>query len=579
MKLKRTFALVAACGLIAAACGGDDGDAEQATETEPPEATVTVDDSDDSPAATDDAPAEEAPTDEPPPTDEPAPTDADTTFVYAVTQVPTSLDPSVREGDASSFFNLERGGQLVLFDRDYVEDTCTAPPTAENLMGEMVESWDYSDDRTVVTFTLRDDAASPRGNVITAEDVAWSFDRHIALNPVANFLFFTASSYAEDPIEVIDDRTFTLSVEEAGSVDVAVLTLSAATMLDRDYVLGNAGSDDEWGEEFLAANDGGFGPWTWTEADFTPGEEVILRANPNYWGPRGNIDTLVLRAIPDASVRAQLLAAGEVDYAVLLSFDQYQQLEESGSGQVVNCGSSRRDALVPNVRDERFADERVRAAISLALDRDVLAQVAYLGYSNPAVAGLTAAYGFDINDTYQNELDRARELLEEAGYPDGFEFTLTYSPARPGPQAEQLAVLIQSQLAAVGLRAELQLIPGSVEFVDAFNEGNYQMILWAENPAVPDPSYSLGLHTTTEAFNNSSGYSNPEIDALAEALRRTAPGEQRDAAMTEVSDLVIADNPLIYLIDRTWVHAFANDVSGYRHVEAFGVHAVHLSKD
>lgn len=492
---------------------------------------------------------------------------APATFVYAASGVPTGLDVwTTYEGDPSRVNMYEWGSTLVQYDASDLENAgCDELADSTHLRPNLAESWEYSEDDSQLLFTLRDNVKSAAGNVMTAEDVVWSLDSARTQSAVVRFLITSVTKFDEEtPFEVVDERTVAVNLAERTSLDVAVFTYPMLGVQDSAAVLANATTDDPYALEWLKTNMANFGPWQLDS--FTASTEVVYTRNPNFWDQDslGNVDQLVIRGVPDAGTRLQLVQTGDVDYAERLAFDQYAELESSGSAKVLSCVSPNRDTLMLNEKFAPFADVNVRRAISAAIDRDALVQGVYSGLANPATYGISEVYWKPSGDaaTFAFDPDAATTLLQDAGV-DSLSFTLVASPTRPGAYAESLAVQIQSMLANVGVQTSIDVIPGSTDFSDRFFKSNYEAILYLEPPALGDPFYSANLYNSSESFQNTFGYSNPDYDALVKEIQTTEPGEQRDTAIAEASDIVVDTVPQVYLVDLRYLHAFSANISGY----------------
>lgn len=492
------------------------------------------------------------------------------TFVFLLPDLPTGLD-TLTDGGSTAYVGNERLSTLVNWDHAAKADGgCTEILGVADVTGGLAESWERSEDGALLTFTLREGVMSPFGNELTAEDVRWSFERFLAEAPPANF-FYTIISLLDlenDPFRVIDNRTFALALREPGSMDVALNVFFRLMVHDSIEARKHATDEDPLATEWLSRNSANFGPWHFTEQDYTEGQELIMRRNPNYSGEIGNVDTVIFRAIPESSTRAQLVQAGDADYAAFLAYSDNRLLSEASSVAVLPCVGTERDILLLNQADERFADVRVRQAISYAIDRQIIAETIYQGFAEAATSGLHAQYDFEPPEQqYEYDPERARELLAEAGVADGFEMELIASPARPGAYAPEVAVLIAAQLAEVGITAQQRVITSGTEFATAFNEGAYQAMVYNESIALPDPAYALGLLAVCEGYQNSFNHCDPEYDQLQAQLQATDPGAERSAIMTEVAGHMVENPGIIYLADVGLPRVFgANvDTAGYLH--------------
>ncbi len=491
----------------------------------------------------------------------PAPADEPEVFVMAVAAVPSNADPAITEGKPSTELNPMFAGTLVQYVKPAAgATTWPGPADVEPYVAESVTP--ISDG---YRFVLRDDAVSAYGNTITSEDVRWSFDRIIANDGVGRFLLSWGGGInVEAPIRVIDDRTFDLVVLDTNNpYSLAVLTYGQMGPLDSVEVLSHATDDDPWGAGWLATNSASFG--SYTLESITPGEELRIVPNPNWWGAAPDIDLIVVRAIPDAAGRLQLLQAGEVDFADKLTLAQFASL--SGDLQAIAAKGNTTVPLVLNSSFEPFADVRVRQAISSAIDRDALVQGPMQGSAKAALYQVLSEVPQPAppGDPAIHDPDRARALLAEAGYGDGLAFTMTINPVRPGPFSEDIAVLMKAQLAEVGIDMSIEVMASSADFQTKLQEGQLQAWLSSQTPGISDPQFAwLLVHHTTKAFENAHGYSNARIDELIDLMAFTQHGPEREAMVLEAHQILIDEVPWVPLIELVNPISLGPDVESFR---------------
>ena len=507
------------------------------------------------------AEAEAAAAQPPPPPPAPEPVDEPEVFVMAAAAVPSNADPAVTEGKPSTELNPMFAGTLL----QYVKPAAgtTTWPSPADVEPYVAESVTQIDDG--YRFVLRDDAVSPYGNTITSEDVRWTFDRIIALDGVGRFLLSWGGGInLEEPIRVVDDRTFDLVVLDTNNpYSLAVLTYGQMGPLDSVEVLSNATDDDPWGAGWLSTNSASFGSYRLDS--ITPGEELRLVPNPNWWGSAPDIDLIVVRAIPDAAGRLQLLQAGEVDFADKLTLAQFASV--GGELQAIAAKGNTTVPLVLNSSFEPFADVRVRHAISSAIDRTALVQGPMQGSAKEALYQVLSEVPQPPppGDPATYDPDGARALLAEAGYGDGLAFTLTINPVRPGPFSEDLAVLMKDQLADVGIDMSIEVMASSADFQTKLSEGQLQAWLSSQTPGISDPQFAwLLVHHTTKAFENAHGYSNARIDELIDIMAFTPYGPERDAMVLEAHQVLIDEVPWIPLIELVNPISLGPDVESFR---------------
>ncbi len=557
-RLLRPVLLLGAILLLASACGGATEEPETTTPaTEGTEVTTTM--------AAPEAPEGEtttteaaAPVEEPPP---PVEGDGPKTFVMAVAAVPSNADPAVVEGKPSTELGPMFAGTLVQYVKP--EEGSVVWPGPGDVEPYVAESVTPIDDG--FRFVLRDDAVSPHGNKITSEDVRWTFDRIVALDGVGRFLLgYIGSVDLEGPIRVVDERTFDLVVLNTNNpYSLAMLTYGSMGPLDSVEILSHSTEEDPWGEDWLDSNSAGFGAYMLKS--ITPGEELRLVPNPNWWGPSPDIGLIVIRAVPDSGSRLQLLQAGEIDFADKLALDHFAAV--GGDQQSMVGMGNTTVPLVMNSSYKPFADARVRRAISAAIDRSALVEGPMQGFAAEALYQVLSEVPQpappDHPATYDPGL--ARALLAEAGYADGFEFTLTVNSVRPGPFSEDLAVLIKDQLEEVGLDVTIDVVAAAADFQTGVSESQYQAWISSQTPGISDPQFAWVLvHHSTKAFENAHGYSNPRVDELLDQMAVTHYGPERDEMVLSTHQILIDEVPWVPLIELVNPIALGADVEEFR---------------
>ena len=493
----------------------------------------------------------------PPPAPEPPPPPAEpVTFTMIFPAVPSNVDPAVYQGRPTGETTQSVVSTLVRYVP--LADGATALQGPADLQGELAESWTQEDSGSYV-FTLRE-ALSPYGNYATSTDVLWTFQRGLATDFITPFLLSVGGIDRENPIEVIDGRTFRLVAPAANSLTLPVLTWYGMGILDSVEAKNYATDDDPWATEWMATNSASYGAYQ--VESMVPGEEIRLTKNPNYWGADNvSVENVVMRAVPDAGSRMLLVGAGEVDFVGGLTFDLFRSVvNAAGDGIEPIAGLDvNLDKLSLNTRFAPFDDVRVRQAISLALDRDAIIAGAYAGLGNPGLYPISTAIPqpdppADVAARY--DPDAARALLAEAGLADGFDFTLSINPSSgPGPYAEQVAVLIQDQLRDVGIGVSIDLIASPADFNTATRGGELEAWLFGTRPLVNDAAYFL-LLAVGPMSTRLEGYGSETVDALLGQIVAEPLGPARDALLAEMQALLASEVPYVPLVETVlpWVH-------------------------
>ena len=478
-------------------------------------------------------------------------------IVKAVPGVPQQLDLQQRyEGEASAYVGTEQASTLLQIDTAKLRGNgCLQSPRVQHdLRGALAESWGYTPDGKALEFKLRRGVKSAAGTELTSADVKWSLDRAIKLASIVRFLMFDVNSFREDPVEAVDRYTVRVHLKGPTIFDFIVFSWPQMQIHDSATVKKNAPATDEWGNAWLAKNTSDFGPWQVTAANFIPGTRVTMTPNPNFWDAanRGNANRLVILGLYDSSIRSQLLRSGEADFAGVLPLQEYANLANDKSVKVETCVGAIRDTLLLNYQDERLAKPKVREAISLAIDRDAIVKGVFRGFGKPAVTGIHADYGIDgLNRYIKTDVARAKTLMAEAGYPNGFSAKFVVSASRPGAHAEQEAIFVADQLKQIGINLEIEVVASATAFSERFFKGDYQAMLYSESPAFPDAFYSLSLMNYGKSFQNSYKYKNDRYDELVnEGLHLAADkAARREEILKELMNIMAENPPQVYLVD------------------------------
>lgn len=473
--------------------------------------------------------------------------------------VGSQLDPNVFEGLTAVYamdpymegllnYDTSLGGNRVLG----IEDVEPA----------LAESWEVNEDRTVYTLKLREGVLSEHGNELTADDVVWSFNRMLSAPTglAAGVLFPSANVDPEQPMRKVDDYTVTYHLTEPSSVGLAVLAYPIVGIIDSDAAQENAADGDKWADEWLADNSAGFGAYSVERLQ--PGQEIKYVANENYWGEAPEIKEVLIRAVPEGASRAQLVQSGDVNLATEIPIAQRDAIADSDNAEIIEQPDTNRHNISLNTRDPQLQDPRVRRALSLAINREAIVDAVYQGYAAPALTPMASSLIEDQEQSVSYDPESAQALLAEAGA-ENLQLTLTINSERPGPFAEDMARLIQSDWQAIGVTTQIDAIPSGADFEAAVAEKSLQAYLYTERPAFADPGYALFLYLNSGSSLNNTGYANEELDELIGQILATEPGDERDALLKEATDTIAEDSPTINLVEVPDVVATSGGLEGY----------------
>jgi peptide/nickel transport system substrate-binding protein len=485
------------------------------------------------------------------------------TLVFAVNSLPDNLTSVPWGGVASHTVLNGLTSHLVRYDSSSLPGGgCEQPPNGANIVPYIAESIELAPDGTKVTLKLKD-LKSPYGNTLSAEDVKFSLERELDIDPVSKDGFVDAGYDAENLVTIVDPKTVELNVKKPTSYTTELLVNNIQTIYDSTEALKHATAKDKWANDWLNTNLADYSGWELES--YTPGSDLILKANPNWGGERGNISRMVVRAVPQAATREQLITTGEAQIVNGLEYDQYAKLGDSPGVRVIHCNGYTRDLLILQSKTKPLDNPKVRQAISMAIDRDTLAKAAYSGFAKGSLTPYPSAAGAEPTNPYTFDPAAAKQLLAEAGFPNGFDLTITFSPSRPGPVVRKSSVLLQSMLGDVGIKVKLREIASPTDFYTAYSEKQYQAILYSDPPPVTDPAFYGRVWFHSEAPNNTSGFASQEYDDLLVKLKTTPLDQldERKALLTQMAQIVNEDSSTLGLVEPANLAAATDQVSPF----------------
>ena len=369
------------------------------------------------------------------------------------------------------------GRETVQVLNNIYDTLVTLSPEDKSVQPRMAESWDVAEDRMSITFHLRKDAKFASGNPVTAEDVAWSFKRLMTLNLAqASFLKsrgITAEN-AADHFVVVDPNTFTFKLAKPDDPAMILMILAQngpGSILDSKTVLENE-KDGDLGQGWLTLNSAGSGPFTLTK--WASNEYIILTKNDGYWGPAPAMDRVLMRHLPESQSQRLMLEQGDIDVAYSMQAPDLTALEKDEHIKIASTPGAGFYYLSVSMKDERFANPKVREALRLLIDYEGLDKAVMPYYGKLHQRPLTTGVLGQLPDQgYKLDVAKAKELLAEAGYPNGFKTTLRVLSEDPFIKA---ATAIQNTLAQAGIQAEM--ITGSGDQIyGAMRERNFELLV------------------------------------------------------------------------------------------------------
>ncbi|WP_169523931.1 ABC transporter substrate-binding protein [Amycolatopsis balhimycina] len=469
---------------------------------------------------------------------------ASSTFVAAIPALPPTLDPTSFSGGTRPAMSF-----LDSFLFDFESTSCTTSLSGDKLVGNLAKSWTQSPDKKSYDIVLNDYKSS-YGNPLTAQDVKWSVDYAIANSPISKYLASADAHFSKTPVTVVSDHEFKLNVDQATPDDLALFAIPTFTIFDSTEIKKHATQDDPWGKKWVAQNAAVFGPWKLDS--FDPGNQMTLSANEGYTGSRGKVAKLIVKQVAGASDQSQLLQQGSINYANAPTWTQYKDLMSNSKVKVYPCAPLSRDVLILNFNDKALGNVKVRQAISMAINRDELNKSAYAGLATPSTTALLPSEMPPNSDSvpkYTYNVSAAKQLLAEAGFPNGLDLTLSYNENQPGSQVTQSSILIQNQLKQIGINVKLNHVANGNDFNSQFQEGKYQSILYYSGAALPSTYFDVSLESP-DSPNVSWGFKDQQFSALVHTVGASEPGSpEYNEALVKIAQYNATQFPWIPLVD------------------------------
>jgi peptide/nickel transport system substrate-binding protein len=456
-----------------------------------------------------------------------------------------------------------------------LENLIFVEPGGTELQPGLATEWESSDDGTVWTFTLREGVTFHDGTPFNAEAAKFNFDRWN--DPEFEFGFrdegvqyeawgYVFGGYLGDEAAVLEEATvvdeYTLELTLSQPMGFLPAALSSSYFgLHSPAAIREAGAD--YGTPSVGAV--GTGPFEFVE--WIDGNQVVLERYADYWGEPAGVERLVFRGIEDPTARLAELQAGSIDIAVNLSPDDVVTIENDPNLEVATAESNLNVGyLAMHQSNEPFESQLIRQAVAHAIDWNEIV-AAFFG-EDAVVATQFVPPGLIGRDEslepYEYNPERARELLAEAGYPDGFETELWYMPvSRPYfPSPEPIAAAMASYLADVGIQASLMTQDWGT-YLDNYQTGAFPMYMlgWSADFADPDNFVYTFFNGTQQ--QDYLGWNSPEVAQMLEEARQEPDEETRASMYEEINRLIYEAVPSIPVAHNPVLNAVRVGVEGF----------------
>ena len=442
----------------------------------------------------------------------------------------SSLDPHVSSSSA--------GTREVLFN---IFEGLMKPDTDGNLVPAVAESYTVNETADEYVFTLREGVRFHNGDTVTVGDVVYSLSRAAGLE-TGEPLVATLGGVAS--VEAADDRTVVITLS---APDTEFIAYTTAAIIPE-------GNDPS--SELI-----GTGPFRY--ASRTVQDSIVLEKFEEYWGEAAYLDKVTLKVIEDGQTMVMSLRSGAIDMAGHLEASQVAEL----SGLTVLEGSMNLvQALYLNNAAAPFDDVRVRQALYYAIDKHAVIDLASDGHGFAVGSSMYPAFGKyfleELTDFYPADAGKAKELLAEAGYPDGFQFTITVpSNYTPHVDAAQVVVALLEQ-AGIGVTAKIEQVEWATWYSDVYQGRNFETTICGMDASTLTASAMLARFTSASPKNFIS-FENEDYDAAYAAAVSTVDADEQTALFQKCETILTEQAANVYIQDLADFYVMQNDIAGY----------------
>jgi peptide/nickel transport system substrate-binding protein len=480
---------------------------------------------------------------------------AQKTLVIAIQSDPTGFDPEAILNNTSGFVMATIYDSLVKY----------KPGTVDVEPG-LAERWEVAPDGLTYTFHLRKGVAFHDGTAFNAPNYIKTIKRLLdkedpdsiyKSGSVQSYIGFTYEQVAG--YTAIDDDTVEFKLKAPSAPFLASLAMVFNGVVSPAAV-------STYKADFRS-HPVGTGPFVFK--DWRKGDQIVLDANPNYWGGKPRVDRIVFKVYPDAQASLLAMKRGDVHILADVSTPTIPAIRGDANLVLLTQPGLAISGVGLPFDTKPFDDKRVRQALNYAIDREAIDKSLFQGLAEPMTAPLPSSqWGFDKSSKgYPYDPEKAKKLLAEAGYPNGFktEF-ISYNSARGyNPAAADLAVAIQGYLQKIGVEASIrkQEIGAHLSEIRSGKYGGMFLVGFTGDNGDPDNFLYFLFDSVGIPVNNTARYKNPAVDKLLGEAQQLADHGKRVQLYEEAQKIITDDAPWIFINSVLQVRAVRKEVKGF----------------
>ncbi len=450
------------------------------------------------------------------------------TITIAHWEEPTTLDPQAQGKMSCGAVTTQIYDTLVMLDENKQPVPCLA------------ERWEQIDD-TTFRFYLRDDVKFHNGDPLTAEDVRYTIERACS-NPGSSSTFIT---FDPENTKVIDDLTVEIKLKTPDASIFDTLNSQRGGIVCKRAV-------EEMGEDAFGRSPVGTGPYKLT--DWVTGTELDLTANEDYWNGTAKTPNLVYKIITESASRVVEMETGGADLCLNVLASEVNRLQGTEGVSVEMGPGYQYTTITFNMQDPVLSDIRVRQALVYAIDREAIVKAVYGETATVADSIMpTTLLGAKTYDPNLYDVDKAKELLAEAGYQDGLTINFVVQPLE---EMQRITEAVQNMWKQIGVTTNV-----STSEVAAYLAQGNTLQVGIRNGSASDPASTLIIYDS--AFGDRLNSNNDELDAMLAHAKTLYNAEERAAAYNEICDYLWEARWSIPIAFKSTIYAVSDKVEGF----------------
>ncbi|OCJ17026.1 ABC transporter substrate-binding protein [Rhizobium sp. AC44/96] len=450
------------------------------------------------------------------------------------------------------------------------------------IKGDLADSWTVSDDGLTYTFKLKSGLKFASGNPITAEDVAWSFERAVKLDKSPAFIitqFGITGDNVTEKAKATDENTFVFTVDKpyAPSFVLNCLTATVASVVDKKLVLDHVKPvtptaeykyDNDFGNDWLKTGYAGSGAYKLRE--WRANEVVVLERNDNFYGDKAKLNRVIYRFMKESSAQRLALEAGDIDIARNLEPGDLEALAKNPDLASASAPKGTVYYVSLNSKNENLKKPEVQEAFKYLVDYDAIGSTLIKGIGEIHQTFLpTGQLGALNENPYKFDVAKAKELLAKAGLKDGFSVTMDVRNTQP---VTGIAESMQQSLAQAGIKMEI--IPGDgKQTLTKYRARTHDMYIGQWGSDYFDPNSNADTFTTnpdnsdagtvkTLAWRNT--WEAPELDKETKAALLERDSAKRAAMYEDIQKKFLANSPFVIIFQQTEVAGYRKSVKDFK---------------